>query len=187
MSQPSRQTGSMGDELTNAAMVGLLALVALTFVLRGAGSVTAWITRSAQPSGGPASGVSVLLNPSDPATALGAPGLSPVVYWIITGLMLTFTGILGTFVWLRIRRYTTTVEADPRRMAGVATRTTSTPRPPPGRFLSARIVSVQVWSLRSPKMSAIYSARRRARVSGRRWRTRSWSSARPVPAKGSIW
>ena len=87
MSQPPRQTGSMGDELTNAAMVGLLALVALTFILRGAGSVTAWITSSAQPSGGPASGVSVLLNPSDPATALGAPGLSPVVYWIITGLI----------------------------------------------------------------------------------------------------
>lgn len=122
MSQPSRQTGAMGDELTNAAMVGLLALVALTFSLRGAGSVTAWITRSAPPSGGPASGVRVLLNPSDPATALGAPGLSPVIYWIITGLMLTLTGILGTFAWLRIHRYTKTVEADPRRMAGVATR-----------------------------------------------------------------
>lgn len=85
--------------------------------------MTAWLTGSAQPSGGPASGVSVLLNPSDPATALGAPGLSPaVVYWITTGLMLTLTGILGTFAWLRIRRYTTTVESDPRRMAGIATR-----------------------------------------------------------------
>ncbi|MBN8883018.1 MAG: TraM recognition domain-containing protein [Salana multivorans] len=122
MSQPSRHTGSMGDELTNAAMVGLLALVAFTFILRGAGSITAWLAGSAQPSGGPASGVSVLLNPSDPATALGAPGLNPVFYWITTGLMLTLTGILGTFVWLRIRRYTTTVESDPRRMAGIATR-----------------------------------------------------------------
>jgi len=112
----------MGDELTNAAMVGLLALVAFTFILRGAGSITAWLAGSAQPSGGPASGVSVLLNPSDPATALGAPGLNPVFYWITTGLMLTLTGILGTFVWLRIRRYTTTVESDPRRMAGIATR-----------------------------------------------------------------
>ncbi len=110
--QPYATPGRWVVELTNATMVGLLALVAFTFILRGAGSVTAWITGSAQPSGGPASGVSVLLNPSDPATALRAPGLSPVIYWIITGLMLTLTGILETFGWLRIRRYTTTVEAD---------------------------------------------------------------------------
>ena len=122
MSQPSQRSGSMGDELTNAAIIGLLALVAFTLALRGAGSVTAWLSGTNQPTGGPASGVGVLLDPSDPGTALGAVGLNAVVYWIVTGLMLTLISALGVFVWLRVRHFTTAVEADPRRMAGIASR-----------------------------------------------------------------
>ena len=122
MRGPSRHSGSMGDELTNAAIIGLLTLVAFLLVLRGAGSAAAWITGIAQPIGGPASGISILFNPSDPGAALGAPALNPVVYWIITGLMLALISALGVVVWLRVRRFTTVVEADPRRMAGVATR-----------------------------------------------------------------
>ena len=38
---PGRQTGSFGDELTNAAMIGLIGVFALTLLLRGAGSVAA--------------------------------------------------------------------------------------------------------------------------------------------------
>lgn len=122
MSQPSQRSGSMGDELTNAAIIGLLALVAFTLALRGAGSVTAWLSGTNQPTGGPGSGVGVLLDPSDPGTALGAVGLNAVVYWIVTGLMLTLISALGVFVWLRVRHFTTAVEADPGRMAGIASR-----------------------------------------------------------------
>ncbi len=121
MSQPQR-SGSMGDELTSMAIVGLFTLVAFTLVLRGAGSITAWITGIAQPTSDPASGVRVLLNPSDPGIALGAVGLNAVVYWIVTGLMLTLISALGVFAWLRLRRYTSAVEADPRRMVGIASR-----------------------------------------------------------------
>ena len=121
MSQPQR-SGSMGDELTNAAIIGLLALVAFTLVLRGAGSAAAWITRIPQPIGGPASGIRVLLHPSDPGTALGAANLNPVIYWVVTAVMLTLIGTATVFVWLRVRRFTSAVEADPRRMAGTATR-----------------------------------------------------------------
>ncbi|WRS29174.1 TraM recognition domain-containing protein [Actinomycetaceae bacterium MB13-C1-2] len=122
MNGPSRQTGSMGDEATNIAMAGLFTLVGVTFVLRGAGSVTAWITGSMEPPGGPASGISVLLNPGDPGTALGAPGLNAVAYWIITALMLTAIGTAGAFFWLKVRRFTQAVESDPHRLAGIATR-----------------------------------------------------------------
>ncbi|CEG93235.1 TraM recognition domain-containing protein [Propionibacterium freudenreichii] len=122
MSGPGHHSDSMGDELTNTAIIGLLTLVAFMVVLRGAGSAAAWITGIAQPTGGPASGISVLFNPADPGAALGTPALNPVVYWIVTGLMLTLTGILGVFAWLRVRRFTKAVEADPRRMAGIATR-----------------------------------------------------------------
>ena len=121
MSQPQR-SGSMGDELTNAAIIGLLALAGFALVLRGAGSAAAWITRIPQPTGGPASGIRVLLHPTDPGTALGAAELNAVVYWVVTGLMLTLIGTAAIFIWLRVRRFTSAVEADPRRMAGVATR-----------------------------------------------------------------
>ena len=66
---PGRQTGSFGDELTNAAMIGLIGVFALALLLRGAGSVTAFLTGTAQPAAGPAAGVGVLFNPGDPATA----------------------------------------------------------------------------------------------------------------------
>lgn len=120
MSRPQR-SGSMGDELTDAAIIGLLALVAFTLILRGAGSVTAWLTRTPQPSGGLASGVGVLLDPTDPGAVLGDAGLDPVVYWVVTGLMLSLIGTTGIFIWLRVRRFTSTIEADLRRMAGIAT------------------------------------------------------------------
>ncbi|MCI1636792.1 MAG: TraM recognition domain-containing protein [Bifidobacterium crudilactis] len=112
----------MGDELTNTAMICLLALAGFTFVLRGAGSIAAWITRIPQPTGGPASGIGVLLHPTDPGTALGATNLNPVIYWVVTGLMITLIGSLGVVIWLRVRRFTSAVEADSRRLAGIATR-----------------------------------------------------------------
>ncbi len=118
----NRQAGSMGDELTNAAIIGLLALVGLTLLLRGAGTIAAWISGTTPPTGGPTSGIGVILDPADPGSALGAPGLSAIVYWIVTTILLTVVGLLAVIVWVRLRRYTLAVESDPRRMAGTATR-----------------------------------------------------------------
>ncbi|MDN6016889.1 MAG: type IV secretory system conjugative DNA transfer family protein, partial [Bifidobacterium mongoliense] len=121
MSQ-SQRTGSMGDELTNAAIIGLLALAGFALVLRGAGSAAAWLSGTSRPTVGPASGIRVLLHPSDPGTALGTAGLNPVIYWAVASLMLALIGTAGVMIWLRVRRFTSAVEADPRRMAGTATR-----------------------------------------------------------------
>ncbi len=122
MNGEGRQTGSYGDELTNAAMIGLVALFGVALVLRGAGSVAAWVTGTNQPTGGPASGISVLFHPDDPAAALDAPGLSPVAYWIVAGLLLTGLVAGGVWAWSWLRLHNHRVEQDPRRMAGVATR-----------------------------------------------------------------
>lgn len=122
MNGQGRQTGSFGDELTNAAMIGLVVLFGIALVLRGAGSVAAWITGTSQPAGGPASGIGVLFHPGDPATALDAPGLNPVAYWIVASLLLAALVTGGVWAWLRLRRHTHQVEQDPRQMAGVATR-----------------------------------------------------------------
>lgn len=117
-----RQTGTVGDELTNAALVGLVGVFAVGLVLRGAGSVAALISGTAPPTGGPASGVSVLLNPADPAGALGADGLNVVVYWAVSGVLLIATSALSIWVWARIRRHQHRVETDPHHLADTATR-----------------------------------------------------------------
>ena len=117
-----RQTGSFGDELTNAAMIGLVALFGVALVFRAAGTITGWLTGTAQPEGGLAAGVGVLVHPGDPGAALDADGLNPVAYWVVTGFMLALLVALGVFVWVRVRRFTHRAEQDPRRMAGIATR-----------------------------------------------------------------
>jgi type IV secretory pathway TraG/TraD family ATPase VirD4 len=117
-----RQTGSFGDELTNAAMIGLVALFGVALVFRAAGTITGWLTGTAQPEGGLAAGVGVLVHPGDPGAALDADGLNPVAYWVVTGFMLALLVALVVFVWVRVRRFTHRAEQDPRRMAGIATR-----------------------------------------------------------------
>lgn len=122
MTGEGRQAGSFGDELTNAAMIGLVVLLGVALVLRGAGSVAAWFTGAGQPASGPASGVGVLFNPGDPAAALDAPGLNPVVYWVVASLLFATLVSGGVWAWLRLRRHTHRVEQDPRHLAGIATR-----------------------------------------------------------------
>ncbi|WP_114906677.1 type IV secretory system conjugative DNA transfer family protein [Ornithinimicrobium murale] len=121
MSTGQRQTGSMGDELTNAAIVALIGAFGFALVLRAAGSVAAFLTGVPQPASGPASGLGVLFNQADPAMALDAEGLSPVAYWITAAVLLGALGAAGTWVWVRLRRHSRKVETDPRRLAGTAT------------------------------------------------------------------
>ena len=116
-----RQSGSMGDELTNILMAGLAALFGLILTLRAAGSVAASLTGAAPPQVGIAGGLGVLFNPDDPAGALHADGLNAVAYWITVTLMLGLLAAAGTWGWVRWRRHTHTVEVDPHRLAGTAT------------------------------------------------------------------
>ncbi|CAM2794705.1 type IV secretory system conjugative DNA transfer family protein [Skermania piniformis] len=111
----------MGDELTNAALIALIGAFGLALILRGAGSVAAFLSGTPQPQAGPASGLGVLFNPADPAAALDAEGLSPVVYWAVTTLLLAMlvAGVAWTWMWLR--RHNRKVETDPHRLAGIAT------------------------------------------------------------------
>lgn len=122
MNPAQRQTGGMGDELTNAALIGLVVLVAVAFVLRAAGSVAALVTRTSQPASGPAGGLGVLFDPGDPAGALAADHLHPVAYWITTTILLAIVGGGAAWAWTRLRRFTRRIETDPRRLAGTATR-----------------------------------------------------------------
>nr|WP_241742573.1 TraM recognition domain-containing protein [Microbacterium lacticum] len=93
----------------------------VALILRASGSVAAFLTGTAQPIAGPVSGLRVLFTPGDPATALDAAGLNPVVYWIVTALLLAGLCVGGGWVWVRLRRHTRKTETDPRRLAGTAT------------------------------------------------------------------
>ena len=116
-----RQTGGMGDELTNAALIGLIGMFGIALVLRAAGSITAFLTGLPQPDAGPAAGLGVLFNPADPATALGADGLNPILYWLISTVMLGGLAAGTVWVWIRLRHHTRKTETDPHRLAGTAT------------------------------------------------------------------
>ncbi|GAA3607796.1 hypothetical protein GCM10022199_09470 [Marihabitans asiaticum] len=83
-----RRAGGMGDELTNAALIGLVGMFGIALVLRAAGSVAAFLTGTTQPEAGVAAGLAVLFNPGDPATALGADGLNPAVYGLVSTALL---------------------------------------------------------------------------------------------------
>ena len=120
MSQTQR-AGSMGDELTNAALIALIGAFGLALILRGAGSIAAFLSGTPQPTAGPASGLGVLFNPADPAGVLGSPGLSPVIYWIVTTVLLTGLIATVTWVWILLRRHNRKAETDPHRLAGIAT------------------------------------------------------------------
>ncbi|WP_087129467.1 type IV secretory system conjugative DNA transfer family protein [Microbacterium esteraromaticum] len=121
MSVP-RSSGSFGDELTNILLGGLIAVAGLAALLRGAGSVTAWVTGTAQPKAGIDAGVGIFTNPGDPATVLGAEGLNPVAYWATAIVLLTLLGIVGWWVWRTIREHGRRTRTDPYRIVGIATR-----------------------------------------------------------------
>src|SRR5699024_7383066 len=121
MASQGRQTGSFGDELTNAAMIGLVGLFGLAIILRAAGSIAAFLTGTDQPAAGPAAGVGVLFRPGDPAAALDADGLHPFASWTVAVALLAALAAAGGWVWVRLRRHARKVETAPHTTAGIAT------------------------------------------------------------------
>ena len=115
-----RPQADLGDELTNLGIGLLIAAAVLALVLRGSGDVAAWAIGIARPTGGPETGLAVLLNPGNPATALRAPGLNAIAYWVTTILLVMLASVLAIGLWRMFRGVTTKV--DPYRIAGIATR-----------------------------------------------------------------
>ena len=122
MSTP-RQGGALGDELANLGIIALIAAAVLAVILRVAGTITAWVTGIAQPTGGIEAGLGVLLHPANPGSALGADGLNPVAYWVIAGALIVAVGSAGWWVWRFFREHARQTKIDPYRIVGIATRT----------------------------------------------------------------
>jgi type IV secretion system protein VirD4 len=179
----NRPRRSVDDGLVNLGLIAIAAVGALAAILRLAGAVAAWVSGSPQPAGGLASGLRVLGSPGDPARALDAPDLHPVVYWLVLVLLLAATFVATLVVWRRLTTYKHRASRDPRRLAGVASagdvRVGASEK-----ALLARAKTLRP-SLSKPAASQVgyYLGRSRGKASGHRWRTRCSSSGRPDPAR----
>lgn len=117
----NRQAASMSDGLTNLGIGLLIAAAGLAATLRVAGTIAAFLTGSPQPQAGITAGLTVLLNPADPAAALEADGLNTIAYWITTTLLLVVLSSGVWWVWTKVRHHSQSVQTDPRRLQGIAT------------------------------------------------------------------
>lgn len=118
-----RHGGALGDELTNLGIILLVAAAFLAGILRVAASITAWITRTSQPTGGIETGLGVLLHPADPGSVVGSNNLNPVLYWIIAIVLILLVGAAGWRIWGWVRDHNQRTNQDPYRIVGIATRT----------------------------------------------------------------
>ncbi|GAB3099591.1 type IV secretory system conjugative DNA transfer family protein [Isoptericola nanjingensis] len=109
------------DGLTNLALALLATAAGLGLLLRAAGSITAHLTSTTAPSKGLAGGLRVLLTPTDPATALDAPGLHPVWFWTVAAALLAVTATLAWGAWYVLRQSHGKSSRDPHQLAGTAT------------------------------------------------------------------
>lgn len=107
------------DVFLNLGIGLLIAVTVLGGVLRLAGTIAAFLTGHAQPTGPLTAGIAVLGDPGDPGRVLGAAGLNPVVYWIVVAVLLGAMTALGLLVWRTVARHRSS--SDPRRLAGTAT------------------------------------------------------------------
>lgn len=107
-----------------AADIGLGMLfigVAVSAVLRAAGSVAAWVSGIGPPSAGLDGGIRVLLDPGHPGHALACPGLSLPAYWATVALLLIVATMAAWGGW-RLCDANRRAGVHPARIVGTATR-----------------------------------------------------------------
>ncbi len=112
---------AVDDELVNLGLLLIAAVGALAAILWLAGAVAAWLCGAGLPEGGLEGGFRVLADPGDPAVALGAPGVSSVVYWVVLVCLASLLGVAVWFGWSLFNGARHKTSHDPRRLAGVAT------------------------------------------------------------------
>lgn len=110
------------DTLVNLAMVAIGVAGAGAALLHGAAALTAWVSRTDQPTSGWAAGVRVLSDPGNPGRVFGAD-ISPWAYWPVLVALVTLLLATVALVWRKIESLRHRSRHDARRLIGVATRT----------------------------------------------------------------
>jgi type IV secretion system protein VirD4 len=109
------------DDLVNLGLGLIAAVGAIGAVLRLAGTVSAWLSGTQQPTEGWEAGFRLLSRPGDPGAALGVDGLAAWVYWLVLTLMMGGVIAAVVLLWRRIGAIEHYTAHDPRWLAGVAT------------------------------------------------------------------
>ncbi len=111
--------GAPSDTALNVALAGAGLVGGLGVVLQLGAVVATHLVGAPSPGGGPATALAVLTRPGNPGAALGVPQLGPVVYWAVTGTLLTVLAVVGALAgrWVYRRRHG---PVDPHTVAGVA-------------------------------------------------------------------
>ena len=117
----NRQAASISDGLANLGIGLLIAAAGVAAILRVAGTIAAFLTGTPQPQAGLTAGLSVFLDPANPAAPLEADGLNTIAYWITTTLLIVVLGAGVWWVWTKVRHHSQSVQTDPRRLQGIAT------------------------------------------------------------------
>ncbi|MEI2672358.1 MAG: TraM recognition domain-containing protein [Marmoricola sp.] len=110
------------DTLVNLALIAIGVAGAAAALLRGAAALTAWVSRTGQPTADWASGIRVLGDPADPGRAFGAD-ISPLAYWTVLAVLVATLLATGFLAWRKVDSLRHKTRHDPRRLVGVATRT----------------------------------------------------------------
>jgi type IV secretory pathway TraG/TraD family ATPase VirD4 len=117
----ARSPRPVGDPLVNVGLLVVVAAFALVLLLRGVGTVAAWLTGLPLPTAGVTDGLGVLASPLDPGAALGAAGLNPFLYWVLVLGALAVVLVSAIWVWRVARNARHGRADDPERLAGTAT------------------------------------------------------------------
>lgn len=107
------------DTALNIGIGAVIGTGAIAGLLRLAGTITAFLTGHAHPTGDISSGIRVLATPASPGDPIGAEHLNPFIYWACVTVLVGLLTILGWWGWKIIARSRSRV--DPFRLAGVAT------------------------------------------------------------------
>ncbi|MBS2938918.1 type IV secretory system conjugative DNA transfer family protein [Nocardioides sp. J2M5] len=115
-------TRGADDALVNLGLIAIGAAVAMSALLRGAGSIAASLSGVEQPREPLSSGMRVLAQPGNPSHALDCPDLSSSLYWAVVGTLLIAGVVVAWTVLAWAGRVNHRRAADPRRIPGIATR-----------------------------------------------------------------
>jgi type IV secretion system protein VirD4 len=114
-----QQVRPVNDHLLNLGIGVMAAGFGFALILRGAGTVTAWLTKLPAPTGGTGSGLGVFAHPLAPGMALGAHRLNWVLYWAVVAVMLA--AVLVPTIWAVAKIRAHRAQVDPRTLEGIAT------------------------------------------------------------------